>query len=355
MLDTIDLVNIDEKLKALWDEELGKNRVRASFYTLLLYTQKGNKEQHYKKFLQTVIAKLPSRVLWIKEEKEQNVGSSGYIRTQVHTESVSAGTFCEIIEISVAGKYVERVPSIVLPHLLPDLPIYLLWTEVPSEKSIFSKIAPWARRVIFDIAPITDLKSYASGIYSYVLQKKPLGDLCWATLKKWRHLFILTFSNPEALSHLQEGKSIYIAYYQTEDKEHSQTAAILLQGWIAANMQWEFISVEREGEAHRIIYKSATKKVALYLIPRPSDIPNLPPGAILSIEIESHKDNAEYLFKRTANAKQVSIQYSDQYHCDLPFYHNLPGASEGQEIVEEIFYPSEYKHFKKTLEYILKL
>lgn len=48
--------------------------------------------------------------------------------------------------------------------------------------------------------------------------------------------------------------------------------------------------------------------------------------------------------------RQVFIQYSESDYCQLPYGTSLRGAAEGQEIIEEIFYPSGGKHYKEMLE-----
>lgn len=355
LVDNVELVNIDERLQQLWDEELGKKRVRACFYTLLIYTKKNSEDYHYQTLIQSVVSKLPSRVIWIREN--ENSFQNDYLRTQVSTETFSEESFCEIIEIEVGGKYVERVPFIVLPHLLPDLPIYLLWTEEPTaENFLLAELQKLSRKIIFGVIPIKNLNHYTKAVYDVFLQKKPLGDLQWASLNGWRHLLNLTFDTHSDLNALQNARSIKFIYFQTPHlAKHSMVRAALLQAWMASNLGWKFESIEHKDDTKILSYKSSSRKVIIGLTPQDSDIKNLPPGAILSIQIESSSNSAEYSYKRVANARQVCIQYSDASHCDLPHYHNVPGAPEGKEIIEEIFYSSEHKHYKKTLELMVQI
>jgi len=121
MTEEIELVDIEGELKRLTDEELGKKRTRACFFNLIIYAQKNERQPYYSSLIDGVLAKFPCRVFFITSE----VGQRDYLRTHVTTKTLAEGIFCEVIHIDFSGSLGERVPFILLPHIIPDLPLYL--------------------------------------------------------------------------------------------------------------------------------------------------------------------------------------------------------------------------------------
>src|SRR5690625_570048 len=161
----IQLTDINEELNRLWDAEQGENKTRASLFTLVLYVQKDERLSFSEELIQSVVSKLPCRVILIVSDE---TAGKGYLRTSVNSETVGEGDlqiFCEIIRIEVAGSLHRRVPFIIIPQILPDLPVYLLWTQNPAtENAILPYLEPIADRIIFDPESTDNLQSYAHAV-----------------------------------------------------------------------------------------------------------------------------------------------------------------------------------------------
>src|SRR5262249_6423514 len=151
MQNQIQIADLNEELTRLWDEEQGQKKIRASLFSLILYVQKSEKTAFYQSLNKSVVSKFPSRVILIINETN---AKENYLRTTVFSETIGEQElkiFCEIIQIEVSGKLIERVPFLILPHILPDLPVYLLWTQDPSlENAVLPHLEPLANRIIFD-------------------------------------------------------------------------------------------------------------------------------------------------------------------------------------------------------------
>lgn len=350
---SLHLIDIEAKLQELWNEGLGKDRIRACLFNLLIYSKKGGKNLLYEKLIQSVISKFPCRVIWIKENLQEEK-----LDTSVKGAALSTSIFCEIIEIEFGLSYKERVSSLVLPHIVPDLPFYLLWTEDSSEKDIiFSALAPIATKIIFDTSYIDNLQNFY--LNTLQLSKKfpgTISDLNWSYIKGWRHLFAAVFNTNDSLIPLMNSKIIRISYHEAivSEIKHNEIRAAYFQGWLSSCFQWRFLNLEKEGSVFRITYRHPTHDVTVLLFPKKGDECGfLPPGAILSCDIES--EERHYSFKREVNSRQIFFQYSDATLCELPQCYYLPGISEGQEILEEIFYKSEETHYRNTLEIVSQI
>lgn len=353
----IQLSNISEELSRLWDEEQGQNKTRASLFNLILYVQKNPRLGRYERLVKSVISKFPCRVMLIINDES---AEEEYLRTSVSSETISDGDlriFCEIIRIEVAGSLVKRVPFILIPHFLPDLPVYLLWTQDPTqENAILPHLEPYANRIIFDSESTHNLQEYAQSVLNLLHRFHcEIGDLNWSAISSWRHLFMQVFDTFTAFINLVESKIIRIYYNKNvaDFNEHTEIEAAYFQAWIASRLNWKFKTIEINEGNIRLTYRRPTLEVVILLIPQ--EVPGNHPGTLLNIEIECEKNKAHYVFKRHPETRQVFVQYSDKDRCDIPFCSYLAGIPEGQEILEEIFYPSTGAHYREMLEILTQI
>lgn len=351
MQSEIQLTDINKELTRLWNEEQGEKKIRASLFNLILYVQKTDRVPFYQDLVKSVISKFPCRVIMIIGDES---AKEKYLRTTVNSETLGEGEqqiYCEIIQIDVAGELVERVPFIILPQILPDLPVYLLWTQDPSsENAILPHLEPIANRIIFDSESTQDLQQYCLSVLSLIHKFHcQVGDLNWSALSGWRKIISEIFNQRENFLHLAQSKIIRIHYNKSRSQysKHTEIEAAYLQAWLAARLGWKFQSIEQNEGNIRITYRRPVHDLVVLLTPQ--EEANAPPGIILAVEIESTKNKSFYTFKRHPETRQVFIQYSDKDRCDLPYFSTLSGVAAGQEIIEEIFYPSGGEHYRDML------
>lgn len=347
----IQLTNIAHDLAHLWDTEKGQKKIRASLFNLILYVQKTERIECYQRLIKFVVSKFPCRVILIVNDTASRKES---LKTSVSSETIGEGErkiFCELIQIEVAGKLIERVPFIVLPQILPDLPVYLLWTQDPStESTVLPHLEPLANRIIFDSESTEDLQSFSRTILSLLHRFHcDIGDLNWSAISGWRSIFAQTFNSQETFLSLAQSDMIRIYYNKSPnlDQKYPEIEAAYLQAWLAARLNWKFQTIEINEGNIRLTYRRPLKEVVFLLIPQDTGQDS---GCIVSVDIESAKDKGHYIFKKHPQMRQVFIQYSDKDYCQLPYSSYLSGTAAGQEIVEEIFYPTGGKHYKEMLE-----
>src|SRR5690606_30682390 len=133
----------------------------------------------------------------------------------------------------------EKVPFVLLPHILPDLPIYVIWSEDPSESStLFSQLQLLATRFIFDSESIKDLSTFAHTLLNFEKTFHcDIADLNWARIENWRLLIGSTFHSEERLNTLKQATEIQIVYNTRETATyHTQFQPLYLQGWLATQL-----------------------------------------------------------------------------------------------------------------------
>jgi glucose-6-phosphate dehydrogenase assembly protein OpcA len=346
---SLELVDINQELKKQWDKAQGENKVRASLFNLIIYAKKNKRADYYENLVKSVVSKFPCRIILIISDAGQN---GDYLKTSVSSEAVGNGgsqIFCEIITIRVAGIFRERTYFLLLPHLLCDLPIYLLWTKDPTEKSLLlPRLERIASRIIFDSEESSNLAEYAQTTLSLLKRFHcEIGDLNWSALSGWRKIIADYFDSPMGYKQLLASKKIKISYAINPDAEHrhNEIEAAYLQSWLASMLNWKYTSLDSSEGQYRLSYQTLLGECVLYL--KGKEVNSLPSGTILTLEIESIQSS---IISFARKGDQIVIKYSDKERCDLPCYNFLPDNGGGKEIIEELFRPSGKQHYKKTLE-----
>ncbi len=338
----IEILNIHKELSKIWTEEQGLKKTRATLFNLIVYLPSSERSELFDLIVNNVVNKFPCRLLLVTcDDKSRD----NKLNATVSAHTLGRGNlsiYCEIIRIEVSGKYKERVPFLIIPNLQADLPVYLLWTEDPlMQNSLFPKLAPIATRIIFDAESTGNLQKYSQTVLEVEKQFNcEVGDLNWSSLAPWRKMLAEIYNDPVMLNHLEHSSEIKITYNKKESPLHPHTEipAAYLQAWLASRLEWRLKS--------HLNYLNGKEKVKVSLFTTQVDLPS---GAIVSLEIISKGTGGHLRCKRDANSIQVHAQFSDTEKCELPVCHVLSGTKEGQEIINEIFYPSSKEHFSAAL------
>lgn len=338
---------IESELMKIWGKLSGINKTRASLFNLIVYTKLSPRVDYFRKSVRKVIEKFPCRIIFISADPNRE---KEYINTSVSVvmpESGESQVACDNIDIVMAGKDYERVPFIILPHILPDLPVYLLWAEDPCfDNLLFKKLQKLATRIIFDSEASEDLTSFSKKILSYSQnEKSDIADLNWARMEGWRDLLAAHFHSPQNLERLKKTREIEIFYNacETEFFCHLQIQAIFLQSWLASRLGWKMQNMNREKKKIEYKYSSEIGEVNIRINSDRS--PDIFPGRILSVKIMNGESDEYYFFHNKQLPDQITIQISHKDMCELPSQFILGKAGEGQSLTKETTYKGTSKHF----------
>lgn len=356
----IQIPNIEIELAHLRGLPQKDNANRACLFTLIIYAHEPRRVKYLEELVDSILDKFPCRIIFIQGDKES---VSSYFRVTVSNvmsrrskASTAASFSCDQILIEASYDQLFRTPFIVTPHIVPDLPVYLLWGQNPfEERDIFPYLQPHARRVIFDSECADDLRLFCKEMQVNLdMLKMEIMDINWALVSNWRDLLGEIFDAPEKIEHLKACKSIIINYnsYKTPTTEHPETRALYLQGWLASALHWKYQGIERFESNTVLSYFGAVHPVVIGLSPQ--EIPTLPPGAISSIEIKT-STHQTYLISRKDNLEQVTVHISSTDTCELPFTLYLPNIHKGLFFMKEIFFSGLGDHYRETLKAISKI
>lgn len=321
---------IQSELLRLWDAQKAINKNRASLFNLIFFAKKNARIEYVHSLVHKVIDKFPSRVLFITQTDQ---GNDLTTRVSVIPGSSPEADFaCDLIEIEASGSSLERIPFLLLPHLVPDLPIITIWADEPAPGNpLFEQLIALSGRMIFDSGVAKDLPKFAKALLA-VNKKCSIADLTWARFENWRKLLSATFYTPERLEQLYRTNKLHI-FYNSESKpvlEKADLQALFLQKWLEAELRWKAGSVE--------------------VVLTPESQPQLTPGSILSLDL-STSDNCHFSFGRDLHfPNQICMRFSTLVRCDIPLKYIFPKTETGRALVKEIGHQGTSPHFLHLLE-----
>ncbi|MBA3815447.1 MAG: glucose-6-phosphate dehydrogenase assembly protein OpcA [Parachlamydiaceae bacterium] len=351
----IQIPDIEKALENLSEFPKDKKHNKACLFTLIIYAHEPKRIKQHQELIDNILDKFPCRIIFIQGEDK----STKYLHVGVaNVKSGQEGTtvICDQITIKASQSELARVPYIVIPHIIPDLPVYLLWSQTPfKEHIIFPSLQPYASRIIFDTECSESLHQFSEEMLENMnVLKMDVMDINWALISNWRDMLVQLFDTPTKLSSLQKCKSLKITYNNAKTEMSCCPAirAIYLQGWLASKLKWGYSNVEKSDNSTIINYDTNDHPSIVTL--RSENDEKLPSGAIISIELNT-VDGFLINISRNQSLSQAVIHISSQEQCELPYTLPLPDVHQGLTFMKEIFYHKLSDHYLDMLKIISKM
>lgn len=345
---------IEAELIRIWEGLAKQNKTRACLFNLIVFNRLSSRTDYIRSIVQKVVEKFPCRILFISQDSSASP-SLHYLKTAVSVIAPKAeetSIACDQIDIGVAGTELERVSFLVLPHLIPDLPTYLLWAEDPSlSHELFAPLLQYATRVIFDSEAADSLLSFAEKLI-HLKAKSDIADLNWARTKGWRDLLASTFAHVEREKELKEWTRLEITYNGRESAffGHLKIQAMYLLAWLSSRLNWKFQNATPD---FRFTFQ--TEKHPLTVQLQSENWQQLGPGTILSFRLKTATGHHFDCFRTQELPHQATIQISSQTKCELPYHFIFGQTATGQSLVSEITTQGTSKHYLEMLQELLRL
>lgn len=342
---------IQSTLDALWEAKENKNKMRASLFNIIFFSEKSPREEYIRKIAYKLIEKFPARIFFVSAD----ANSPDSLKTAVSVLSTKQGDFditCDLIEISASGAEEAKVPLLLLPHIVPDLPVFLVWAEDPCRNhNLCEELKQFATRIIFDSESAEDLGFFSQSVLQ--VQRTfscEVADLNWARLETWRSLLSSTFSDIDKFNKLKDTTSIEITYNSEETPFfcHTKIQSIYLQAWIASQLKWTPISIDPSFLS--FTYQLQGKKVDVTL--KEVKYPTLPPGMILTLTLHTNNGNCFQFTRDPKTPNQISVEHSSPAECSLPKKVLVSKGESGQSLVKEICHKGTSQHYIDALKII---
>jgi glucose-6-phosphate dehydrogenase assembly protein OpcA len=276
----IDVVKIERELAAMWKPASAGEGVnaesgvtRACALNLVVYATAAEDREQIDDMLQAVNEQHPGRTLVLmadRDAKEPALEAS--VSTRCRRLGGSGRQVCgEQVNIAAAGAAIETVASAIAPLLVPDVPVFLWWKDIPHyEDTLFSRLTQMSDRVVIDSScfdrPYEDLLRLAEVIKAHP-QFMSASDLNWGRLTAWRTLLASFWDVPDYRPHLDQIDSVRVEYDPPDvAPEEIAPKALLALGWLATRLGWSLEGAGgRQGSSTHFRLRAGGREVAAEL------------------------------------------------------------------------------------------
>ncbi|MCE5316860.1 MAG: glucose-6-phosphate dehydrogenase assembly protein OpcA [Parachlamydia sp.] len=353
MPEEIRIADIAKELERQCEQQQANNQMRASLFNLILYSHEKRRAAYLQDFVGSIVEKFPCRIIFIQGDRDPD---QNYLRVSVSSIVTTKGEMsiaCDQIQIEVSASQMARVPFIILPHLISDLPVYLLWGQDPTrETELLPHLKPYAERLIFDSESMEDLPYFSKAILDMMGDwNMEISDLNWIVISSWRDAIARIFDSEEKVRLLQQAKNIRIVYNgaKTEWITHPALQAVYLQAWLAAQMGWKLKDVSLLDAGRAVLSYGQT---IVELIPQADKM--TPPGALLSIEVQSGSEDLFHIARREYQP-QLIVHLSTAVECAMPFTLPLKDSKRGSTFLRDVLYRGAGCHYRQTLDKLYEM
>jgi glucose-6-phosphate dehydrogenase assembly protein OpcA len=269
------VADLEAELSALWrsaaEDPAAKNPVtRACTLTLLIYVESDEAADEVNNLVAEVTRQNPCRtIIMMLEPQATRSGLEAWVSAHCHLPVGGEKQVCsEQIALRARGEAVQGLASVVLPLTVSGLPIFLWWRAADfSPPHYFDEILRVTQHVIVDTARFspsgTHLQDLAAWLHKFS-GRIQLTDLNWSRITPWRELIAQCFDSPHRRPYLDRLSEVRIEYEQDSARLVTQRAqGLLLTGWLASRLGWEFLRSERreETQPRAFYFKSAAGQV----------------------------------------------------------------------------------------------
>jgi len=289
-------------------KEQGVAVARASVLNLVVFAMR---EAHARRAAATIdelAVRHPSRAIVIVADRER-AGRDGELVMHCRVPNSGDGrqVMYEQILIRARGDADRRLTSAVIPLLLPDLPVFLWWTETPPlDRPFFDDLLGLADRLIVDSADFARPDRTLPRLHAVARAghgRYGVTDFNWTRITPWRELVMQFFDVPAWRPFLDKITGIRVGFAVDADgREIHPSQALLLIGWLASRLGWTAVESLAPSEAGGLLF--AMKRPDGGEIPvrvRPRFMRGLEGGDLSGLRIQALDRGkfAEFVVKRS--------------------------------------------------------
>ncbi len=346
----IDAVKLEKELAAMWAEmsEGGDGGTlsgvtRSCALNLIVYSERHEERSEVDTLLEEVVERHPCRSLVLYADRAAAEAKlEAYVSTRCQIANRGAKKICgEQVTIEAAGPIVNTLSTAVSPLLVPDVPVFLWWKDIPHyEDQLFNRLAELTDRVVIDSAsfdnPHDDLIRLARILESNADQRLRLSDLNWGRLTTWRSLVAGFWDVADYRASLDKIERVIIEY-DRPDKSPEELApkALLAVGWLGSQLGWE---IEPQGSSLKnreaqFAFRAGGRSIVAELVGT-EDMKGRD-GFIISITIKCENGNEFFVRLRPIGAKLETGARTGGKHT-IGRVLNFEARSEGQRLSSEL-------------------
>ena len=288
---------------------------RACALNLIVYTTPTDDHSRLEEVLAQLNEQHPGRALILVAYRDiPTPRLEGYVSMRCRVLDSAGKQICgEQVTIEAGGVMIETAATAVAPLLVPDVPVFLWWNDIPHyEDKLFDRLAQMADRIVIDSAafdrPYDDLLRLSQTINDQSRRMR-VSDLNWGRLTSWRTLLASFWDVPDYHPLLGEIDRVAIEYRPPKEApEEIAPKALLLAGWLASRLGWEVagkVSRDSEGTCACEL-RCGSRAISLCFVPDKTG--GLNEGMISSVAFAVRNGEANFSVAKRADGTKLQTE-----------------------------------------------
>ncbi len=296
--------------------EQGRTVARAAVLNLVVYADREVHARRAAAVTSRLADRHPSRGIVILGDRD---GEGASVSIQLHCHVPRTGRSAQVcyeqILARVRGDADDRIASVVIPLLVPDLPVFLWWTGTPPrDAQRFDDLLALADRLIVDSAdfarPAENLPLLAELAMSHGYRSFGITDLNWTRLTPWRELVAGFFDMATWRPFLDEIVGVRVGFSVDMDgRDIHPSQALLFVAWLASRLGWRAADTLAPSEAGGLLFRMTRADGAPVLVRvRPRFERGIEPGDTSGVRIQARAGEqlVEFVLKRAPDPHHVT-------------------------------------------------
>lgn len=285
------------ELAHLWQEmtaSVGGLMLRARALTLIAFTADPTRRAELQETLNAVSRQHPSRAVLLvtREGGGTQLETWASIQCLRSLEGEEAPAICtEQVIIEATTGALDRVTSLILALIVPDIPVVVWWVGDPTpRRPPFEDLFRLADLFVLDAtsfrAPFQAIRDEAR-LKAISARRAIVADLAWHSLAEWRGHVAQLFDVSEWAAHLPSVHRVEVTFSSPPDAEPVVAPAFFMAGWIASRLDWEPLSARPFGDhnAYELHFNTPAGAAVAHI--RPADQTALPAGELVTVEFQT--------------------------------------------------------------------
>ncbi len=323
---------------------------KACLFNIVINIHNGVRADYIQGVLDRIIDKFPCRVIWINTSSENKDSITLQVKENIANSDKSLFYDKYIINADCASS--PKVPLLLWPILMPDIPIYLVWARDPTtDKVILPSLLNYARCLIFDSDTIQNFEQFNAEIQKDLCGLKcDIIDMNWARGSGWRNVLSNIFNTHFKIDELQKCNNITIQYnnVHTCGCKHNMTQALYLQAWLAAQLHWRFLNYTESCEKQVLTYDYNGHQSTVELVPVENE--HFTSGALIKLISSTDEQHTFCLTRKNESPELIHIEISTNDRCELPYAILIQTMTKPFSFIQEILYNPSYEHYAHMLQ-----
>ena len=233
---------------------------RASVLNLVVFATRDAHARRAAATIDQLATRHPSRAIVLLADRQREGIPPGL---EMHCHLSHPGGLQQVsyeqILIRARGHADQRLASAVIPLLLPDLPVFLWWTETPPVDALyFEQLLGLADRLIVDSGDFARPDGTLAQLHAVARAgdgRYGLTDFNWTRITAWRELVSQFFDVPAWRPFLDGVTGVRIGFAVDADgREIHPSQALLLIGWLASRLGWHAVESLAPSEAGGLLF-----------------------------------------------------------------------------------------------------